>query len=1338
MTKYHFIILAVFCSLSIAQNSRISTDIRIIESDDRGMTIELLPEFRQDLTINSSDGSFALPQFKNSLSGFAGIQGSEDIRNRVISIAVPSYSGNSVSVIASDFQTITGFSLAPIPNEKIVDDLGTTTRTYKTNYLSRQNFYPQQIVQLSNVGMMKNWLTANLSIAPYQYNSSEKILRKYTRIVIRVDFGARTFKFDQSGNDEWAMASLANYSTAKRWTSSPSLKKSSAANSVLATGTWIKLEVVDDGMYKIDANYLKSVGIEPSTLSSITDVKMFGADGRNIPESVGSIRPADVPQLAVEYVDNNSNGKFDSDDYILFYGRGVNGWNYDAVNKTFTHYVNPYTFSNYYFLTVGTTAPIKKIPGVNISSLASAKVSQVGGKVFFDEEKYNFNQSGQLWFSPPMNANESRVISNKLPGWVSGSSILYRYKLFSRATADAEFILDESGQPFGSTIIRGMSDGDLNSVETTYANGGSEEQATIFPTLIDQRSNVKLKYQVNSSVASGFIDWIRIYYRQNLIALNDQIIFDAPDSNGVVEFSLSGFTSNDITIYEVSDVNNIKKISYRLDLTFGSMVFGDTLSSGSIKKYWAGTVTKFLTPKSAVKITNSNYHGYAGADFVIITHNDFISEALRLKAHKESLPGIKKLSTVVIDVDTLYNEFGIGMPDPTALRDFLRYAVNNWTVKPKYALFFGDASYDFRSIQKNDRSWVPTYQTSESNNKIYTYSNDDFFVCLDPNEPAKVSISAGRLTPRTSDQARLLVDRIIQYESKPTRGNWKNVITIVADDQWTPGDVTEYFHTTQAEDLVQNTPKDFDIKRIYAETYPALFTSAGRRKPDVRQAILDNVNQGTLLLNFTGHGNPKVWAHESILTLDDVRNQFVNNDKLTFIVAATCDWGRFEEAGEPSSAEEVMFNTKGGAIGVLSATRAVYSHLNAATNQAFYSKLFSIASSLRLGDAYSLAKNELGNDFDALINKQKYFLMGDPTLRLAVPESKFMVDSLVSEYSSHADTIHALDKITIKGTVRDSSNARDVNYNGTALINVHDADIAKSVPTIPWMPSYNENGGIIYKGEATIKDGIVNTTFIVPKDIAYQNKNGRIAVYFSNVQTDGRGYTKNFIVGGSNKNFLPDSAGPSIQIFFDNTNFRSGDVVNENPLLIVKLKDSSGINSSANSIGHRLEAWIDGSAKSIDLTESYKGDIDSYQQGSAEYQLSGLAQGSHSIEVRAWDAHNNSSSTELFFNVASSGGLSILDLYNFPNPVSTVTAFTFHHNQLSPIDVTIHIFTVTGRRVHTIERFGVSDRFVKIDWNRRDSDGDELGNGIYFYKVIAKTIDGQFTSEAIGKMAVVR
>jgi len=123
-----------------------------------------------------------------------------------------------------------------------------------------------------------------------------------------------------------------------------------------------------------------------------------------------------------------------------------------------------------------------------------------------------------------------------------------------------------------------------------------------------------------------------------------------------------------------------------------------------------------------------------------------------------------------------------------------------------------------------------------------------------------------------------------------------------------------------------------------------------QKKAGVRAAIIDQVNRGTLVLNYTGHGNPTVWAHESILTLDDVKTQFFNADKLTFAVAATCDWGRFDEPGAQSSAEEMISNERGGGIGVFSALRPVYDGDNAELNQNLYDQLLPKMSRLFLHD----------------------------------------------------------------------------------------------------------------------------------------------------------------------------------------------------------------------------------------------------------------------------------------------------------------------------------------------------------------------------------------------------
>ncbi|MEW5798993.1 MAG: type IX secretion system sortase PorU [Bacteroidota bacterium] len=1331
MFKYILILSCCLCALLNAQSSDLYPDVKVITSDDNGMTIEFRPLYFPDQTIVTDEGEYHLPQFKYGFRPMNDAVGSEDLRARVISLAVPGHSGNSATIVAADFETVQGFIIAPVPQIIPKDNMGAVERKYIPKFLSQQEFFPSTVASLQHVGMVKGWNTANLVITPFQYLSSTKTLRKYSRIVVRIDYGKNDGTFNTSGNDEWAKAALINYPAGKRWGSTTQFKKSVAVNALLASGTWIKMEVVEDGMYKIDATYLRSLGIEPSTLSSITDVKIFGSDGRNLPENLSTPRPADLPQVAVHYVFGN-NAQSNDDDYILFYGQGTRGWLYDPVQKKFGHYINIYSNSNYYFLSIGASAPVKSMQQTSYSVGSGAKVTRVLGKTFFKEEKFNFNLSGQNWVSAPLNQNESRVVSTKLDGWIPGTSVRYEYYLFSRANVDATFVVEESGSTIASLFLQGMTDDSLENPAADYAREGTSG-VTAAVNLTDSRSNLKFTYKANGSVASGFIDWVRLYYQQQLTAQNDQLMFHTPDTSGFVDFQVNGFTSNDISVFEITDVAAVKKVQHQMEQQMGMVSFRDSCRLNSVKRYWIGTSSAFKYPKSFVKLPNSNLHGFNGAEFIIITAGEFKSEAVRLKNHKESFS--TPISTVVVDVDTLFNEFGLGLPDPTAMRDFLKYATVNWNIKPQYVLFFGDASADHKLILGNDRWWVPTIQTAESNNKIYSYNYEDYFAYLDPNNSTTVSIAHGRLCPRSIDQARACVDRIIKYETQSFKSPWKNTITIVADDLWStdnPGG--EVFNTSDSEILASSsTPDDFEVKRIYTEEYPLILASSGRRRPEARQAIIDQVNNGTLILNYAGHGNPKVWAHEAILTYDDTRTQFFNNDRLTFIVAATCDWGRFDEPGEQSSAEEVMVATNGGAIGVLSATRAVYADANAATNQSFYSYMLKANPIMRLGDATMLTKNDLGN----LQNKQKYFLLGDPTLRLVSPIGVVTIDTINGKPVAALDTLRALARVSVKGSVRDTAGAKMTNFNGTALITVFDAERTRTIPQIPSVP-ISENGAVIYKGEASIKNGEIDATFIIPKDIAYENKKGRMSLYFSNAAVDGRGYTTNFIVGGTNPNTVPDSIGPTISIYFDNASFRSGDVVKSNPTLIVELQDSSGINSSANSIGHRLEAWIDGSSKSIDLTEYYKGHIDSYQSGAAEYRLSNLSPGEHTIQVRAWDVYNNSATAETRFVVSADERLSIYNLFNFPNPVKRSTTFTFQHNQLSSIDVAVKIYTVAGRLIRTIEQPGYNGRFFSADWDTRDNDGDLVGNGIYLYRVTAKTADGKYASEATGTMSIVR
>jgi hypothetical protein len=286
--------------------------------------------------------------------------------------------------------------------------------------------------------------------------------------------------------------------------------------------------------------------------------------------------------------------------------------------------------------------------------------------------------------------------------------------------------------------------------------------------------------------------------------------------------------------------------------------------------------------------------------------------------------------------------------------------------------------------------------------------------------------------------------------------------------------------------------------------------------------------------------------------------------------------------------------------------------------------------------------------------------------------------------------------------------------------------------------TYITSGNTLFRGEQNVTSGTVSATFIVPKDISYGNDFGRMTMYFWNSTSDGSGYTSNFRVGGTDSTAPADTKGPRVDLYVDNRGFRSGDVVSASPTLIADLFDSSGINTSGAGVGHRLEVWLDNNPQSLDVSDYYKSKTDTYREGTVQYSLGALSQGTHNLRLRAWDTYNNSSTGETVFDVLSSAGLRLSNVYNFPNPMRSATVFTFEHNQLTSIDAEVKIYTVAGRLIQSLRKTGIAGSFVQIPWDGRDKDGDPPANGVYLYKIIAKTEDDRFSSEALGKLSILR
>jgi hypothetical protein len=286
----------------------------------------------------------------------------------------------------------------------------------------------------------------------------------------------------------------------------------------------------------------------------------------------------------------------------------------------------------------------------------------------------------------------------------------------------------------------------------------------------------------------------------------------------------------------------------------------------------------------------------------------------------------------------------------------------------------------------------------------------------------------------------------------------------------------------------------------------------------------------------------------------------------------------------------------------------------------------------------------------------------------------------------------------------------------------------------------NLQGGIIFRGQVSVTNGKFNSNFIVPKDISYENQNGKVVFLFYDNNADGLGFTSNIVVGGTDTTAVNDKTGPKIDIYFDDVTFKNSYLVNTNSKLIIKLSDPTGLNTTGTGIGHNIEGVLNDDINNpIDFTTYFTGDLDAGgKSGQVNYQFNNLNEGNYKLQVKAWDVFNNFSIETTYFDVVSGNSLTVSDVYNYPNPFSGKTTFTFQQNLNKTFDVKIKIYTVAGRLIKVIDSYGVHDKYVTIEWDGKDQDGGLLANGVYFYKVILKSTDDSFSQSVIGKLAVVR
>ena len=1114
--------------------------------------------------------------------------------------------------------------------------------------------------------------------------------------------------------------------------------RSYASTSKMASGRWYKIKVAQSGIYKLTYSQLVEMGF-----SNFSSIGVFGYGGSeskmirdNSPEIFADKYIDDLPERSILKVDVNGNGSFDSGDYLLFYADGPHNVRYRADQNS-AHDFHNYSDFAYYF--VSDRGTWKNATPTASESTSNVSVNTYDKYSFLEKDSISIAKSGRTLFWRSFNyyTNMTASISEN---YMTSDSALLEIHLAAASLVNSYFDITINGANARRATI------------PATANSGND---IIFTTKFVPRGNTTnfgINYTKTTSTSNGWIDYIAMKFRKYLYIENGFVNFRDTKSVGsgnTAEFSISNASSNTI-VWDISDRIDAKAISG----TFSSNSYKFKAKTDTLHEYVAFTPSySFPSPiysnsENVGAVANQNLHGANDADLIIITHPDFLSQANEIKQIHETYD---HYSVVIATPEKIYNEFSSGTPDICAMRNYIKMFYDKYGTgsSAKNVLLLGDGSFDNKTSDGSVSNFILTYQTLNSLTNTLTITSDDFFVCLDEGEGEvqsleKMDMGIGRMPVKNVEEAKNAVNKLRGYYSTSNFGNWKNKATLIADD----AENNETVHQVNAENLIASqlefSAQYLNIEKIYLDDYEQVYTSTGNAYPDVNNAIIDNINNGTLLLTWVGHGNPKAWAHENVFSNNSI-NSLQNKNKYPFIVTATCDYTPFDDHEIISGGELLFLAPNSGAIALLSTVRQVYSTKNERLVKSIYKYMFEShleenagQKPKTIGESVALGKNETA-DF----NMRSFVIIGDPAITLSQPRYTVKTTKINGIAASEFhDTIGATGLVTIEGMIYDENDNPATDFNGTVYPSVYDKrNTYTTKGNDGYEPlTYTAQRNVIFNGQSTIKDGKFKFSFIVPIDIAYYFDKGKISYYANNMtDKEASGYDKSIMIGGTDSNGIHDSEGPIIELFMNDENFIDGGIVNENPLLLAKITDESGVNTVGNGIGHDITLTIDeNSTEKIVLNKFYESNMDDYKSGKINYPNSGLALGPHSMTIKAWDVMNNSSEKSIDFIVTNSSEMVIDKLFNYPNPFSTRTSFYFGHNQpYETLEVLISIFTVSGKLVKTLEATMTNDGYLSapIEWNGRDEYGDKLGKGVYIYKVKVRNSVGT-TVEKFEKLVI--
>ena len=1089
-----------------------------------------------------------------------------------------------------------------------------------------------------------------------------------------------------------------------------------ADHSVLSQGNWTKIRVETTGLYRLSKSTLAQMGL------SAENVHIYGYGGNRIDDRLTmSNYIDDLPEVQVEVVDGE----------VIFYAVGADWWT--NTGNYYHKENNPYSIAGYYFVTSadGDRPSPRVVDASQLVDGYDVAESYVWGRVQLENETEQATEAGPLFVGEDFRYVPQRSYDVSTPGRIAGTNVLMECQMVAYTLGGAAtmtFTLD------GTTLEAISSDRIPTTSDSHYVHASIGTTRRAINPSDAEKFTLGLKFTSAGVVSKANLDYFAFNYQRSLTMPSEgYLCFWAELPN--IQMVGGG---EDVRLWDVTNP---------LDIT---VLTGKSASNAIQWHATTGTMRTFAAWKPGAqlpepiiegRVANQDLHSaQAEVDMVIITPALLADQARRLASLHQSLDS---LAVDVVLADEVYNEFGSGVADVSALRKYLkmRYDRSQTTAHHlQYALLLGRTTLDQRELMASTRAMnyttMPAWVVRNAKQSLTDndgYTTDDFIAILGDNSGGDLglddlSIAVGRIPMTSEVDGASIVDKIYQYAYSSKRDLWKNRMMVVADDE----DVG--VHLQQAETMINNLLATENQQHIITKVYLDAYIKSSGEYPAARSDMFQTLDQGVVWWYFTGHANNHSWTGDGQFTYTDLNNLYLRH--VPFVVASTCDFLRWDS--QTTSGGEIMFNERyGGCIGMLSATRPVFISDNGYFLASLGRHTLERDEQGRLltpGEVYRRSKNDIRNASGSHIsnpNRLRFVFMGDPALRLASPDNTVKVLTIngVEPTEENQVTISALQNVEITGCVLRPDGSEYSDFNGTLTAELFDA--LKSVVTNGngngREDIFDTQGSKLFAGGATVTNGRFTLKVAMPSEIADNFRPATLSLYAAadNSNAEAIGVNRDFYVSGFVEPEQPDTIAPDITtMVLNHSDFQSGDVVNSDPMLIATVTDDVGINISTAGIGRQMTITLDGNNTLTDVATYYTPYSDGTPGGIINYPLENLADGNHTILLRVFDTSGNCAYRDIECFVDQSLTPQIFDVYTDSNPASVQANFYIRHDRPDGItSVFIEVFDLMGRPVWSGSSTGMSDGDLSapVTWDLCDFAGRRVQRGIYLYRASITT-----------------